>query len=81
MVWMRFVCSLLIAYYSLLKISGHLSYLRHPRAIVYICQKIRKRDLGVREEFAEIFNLLIIRRMQIRKITSEITRKKDLSVS
>ena len=53
----------------------------HLRAIVYICQKIRKRDFGVREEFAETFNLLIINRMQIRKITSEIIRKKDLSVS
>ena len=53
----------------------------HLRAIVHICQKTRKVDFGVREEFAEMFNLLIIRRMQIRKITSEIIRKKDLSVS
>ena len=70
--------SLLTAHYSLLK---NLSYLCHLCAIVYICQKIRKGDLGVRCENAGTFNLLIINRMQIRKITSENKRKKDLSVS
>lgn len=39
MVWMRFVCSLLIAYYSLLKISGHLLHLRHLCALENSLQK------------------------------------------
>ena len=47
----------------------------------HICQKTRKWVFRVREENAEMLNLLIINRMQILKITSKNTRKKDLSVS
>ena len=58
----------------------NLSYLCNLCAIHHICQKTRKRDLGVTEENTEIFNLLIINRMQICKITSEITRKKGVQL-
>ena len=45
-----------------------------------ICQKTRKRDFGVRKKNVKDFNILIIKWIQIKEITPENTRKKDLSV-
>ena len=68
----------LIAHYSLLK---NLSYLRHRRSIVFICQKRRKRDFGPIEENTKITNPLIVKQIQNHEKPFENTRKKDLSVS
>ena len=45
-----------------------------------ICQKTRKGDFGVRKKNVKDFNILIIKWIQIKEITPENTRKKDLSV-
>ena len=68
----------LIAHHSLLK---NLSYLRHRRSIVHICQKTRKRDFGPSEENQKITNPLIVKQTQNHEKLFENTRKKDLSVS
>ena len=51
------------------------------RPIPHICQKTRKGDFGVRKKNVKDFNLLIIKWIQIKEITPENTRKKDLSVT
>ena len=68
----------LIAHHSLLK---NLSYLCHRRAIVFICQKRRKRDFGPSEENTKTTNPLIVKQIQNHEKPFENTRKKDLSVS
>ena len=68
----------LIAHHSLLK---NLSYLRHRRAVVHICQKRRKRDFGPSEENSKITNPLIVKQIQNHEKPFENTQKKDLSVS
>ncbi|MBR4405975.1 MAG: hypothetical protein IKT30_06340, partial [Bacteroidaceae bacterium] len=59
----------------------NLSYLRHRRAIVFICQKRRKRDFGPSEENPKITNPLIVKQIQNHEKPFENTQKKDLSVS
>ena len=68
----------LTTHYSLLK---NLSYRRHRRAIVHICQKTRKGDFEPSEENAKITNPLIVKQIQNYEKPFENTRKKDLSVS
>ena len=68
----------LIAHHSLLK---NLSYLRHRRAVVHICQKTRKGDFGPSEENPKITNPLIVKQIQNHEKPFENTQKKDLSVS
>ena len=68
----------LITHHSLLK---NLSYLRHRRAIVHICQKTRKGDFGPSEENLKIAIPLIVKQIQNHEKPFENTQKKDLSVS
>ena len=68
----------LIAHHSLLK---NLSFLRHRRSIVFICQKTRKRDFGPSEENSKITNPLIVKQIQNHEKPFENIQKKDLSVS
>ena len=68
----------LTAHYSLLK---NLSYLRHRRAIIFICQKTRKGDFGPSEENQKTTKPLIVKQIQNHEKPFENTRKKDLSVS
>ena len=77
---LMFLCqiSLLTAHHSLLK---NLSYLRHRRAIVHICQKTRKGDFGPSEENLKIAIPLIVKQIQNHEKPFENTQKKDLSVS
>ena len=55
-----FLCQIssLTSHYSLLK------NLSHRRAIVFICQKRRKRDFGPSEENTKITNPLIVKQIQ-----------------
>ena len=77
---LMFLCqiSLLTAHYSLLI---NLSYLRHRRAVVHICQKTRKGDFGPSEENLKITIPLIVKQIQNHEKPFENTQKKDLSVS